>query len=298
METPQGRKSYLVSSIIVLIVLLFSGGSVVYFLNSAYHDDTSVIDIARDAVCIQQADRPSALVGRKLVVLRLDDVQSYAWRDVSMSLMRGAFKYGVPIVAGVIPKDIEKDTSMMHFLKRNRCNMEIAMHGWDHSGGEYDPSNHVYLTEFGQIGYDDAIRRIDLGKKALSLISNKPLTTFIPPFNLISDEGKRAVRDEGFSVNSSEGKNLFDYVTSPYDFATQQMIPIKGVVDTCEKIFAVGRPCVIMLHPQEYADENGNLDMQKYTENYEVLLKTLVDNDVTFTTFEDIIQPKSTLSIR
>lgn len=293
METPQNRKNYLVSGVIVLIVLFFSGGSVAYALRNAYRDDTSVVAHALDAVCIPKVDKPSSLAGRKLVVLRLDDVQSLMWSDVSIKLMEEAFKFDAPVVAGVIPKDIDKNTKMIHFLKRNRCNIEIALHGWDHSGGTYDEATNVFTTEFGHIDREDAMRRMELGKKALEPLYGKPMTTFIPPYNVISDEGKRAVFDEGFLVNSSEGKDHFDYDATPYDFINSKEVPISNVVDKCDKRFEKGRHCVIMLHPQEYAGADGNVDMSKYPGNYVALLRMLADKNVTFVTFESIMQSKN-----
>lgn len=290
MENRKTFKGYCLSAFFILLVLAFSGAGVFFVLYNSYHNDTSIVSIARERFCLPMTDRPSTLEGRKVVVLRLDDVQSYVWSDVSMQLMDGAFTYHAPVVAGVIPKDIHANNRLVHFLKRNKCNLEIAMHGFDHSGGTYNKSTDVYTTEFGNIDYDDARRRINLGREGLESISGRKLTSFIPPYNVISEEGRRALRDEHFLVNSSEGKEFFDYTASPYDFVTDQVIPVSDVMQKCNAAFAKGSHCIIMLHPQEYADAEGNLDKQKYVDNYIDLLKKLSDAGVTFATFEDIVK--------
>lgn len=73
--------------------------------------------------------------------------------------------------------------------------MEIAMHGWDHSGTGFDGAQKNYITEFGNISYPDARSRIDMGKQVLERLSGRPIMSFIPPFNIPSTEAKRAISD-------------------------------------------------------------------------------------------------------
>ena len=62
-------------------------------------EDRSVFSIGRDQFCISRVHTPANLEGKKLVVLRLDDVQSYAWRDISIRMIRDAYGFNAPIVA-------------------------------------------------------------------------------------------------------------------------------------------------------------------------------------------------------
>lgn len=73
--------------------------------------------------------------------------------------------------------------------------MEIAMHGWDHSGTGLSGAQKDYITEFGNIDYIDARDRIDMAKQVFDSISDKSITSFIPPFNITSVEAKRAISD-------------------------------------------------------------------------------------------------------
>jgi hypothetical protein len=49
-------------------------------------------------------------------------------------MIRDAYQYNAPTVAGVIPKTIKDEVLIDNFLKRESCNIEIALHGWDHYG--------------------------------------------------------------------------------------------------------------------------------------------------------------------
>ncbi len=73
--------------------------------------------------------------------------------------------------------------------------MEIAMHGWDHSGTGLAGAQKDYITEFGNIDYTDARDRIDMAKQVFESISDRSITSFIPPFNITSVEAKRAISD-------------------------------------------------------------------------------------------------------
>ena len=84
---------------IVCIVLFFTGGNLFALFQGYVQDDQSVFSIIRDQFCIDSIQTPANLSGKKLVVLRLDDVQAYSWRDISIEMMRDAQRYNAPIVA-------------------------------------------------------------------------------------------------------------------------------------------------------------------------------------------------------
>jgi hypothetical protein len=84
---------------IVSIVSFFTGGNLFALFQGYIQDDQSVLSIIRDQFCIQKIHLPASLDGKKLVVLRLDDVQAYSWRDISIEMMRDAQRYNAPIVA-------------------------------------------------------------------------------------------------------------------------------------------------------------------------------------------------------
>ena len=102
-------------------------------------------------------------------MLRLDDVQAYSWRDISIQMIRDAYKFNAPTVAWVIPEKLADDRRMVQFLKRENCNIELAMHGWNHFGTPSETAKLKYITEFWDIGYDEARDKIIKAKNTLGM---------------------------------------------------------------------------------------------------------------------------------
>jgi hypothetical protein len=49
-------------------------------------------------------------------------------------------------------------------------------------------------------------------------------------------------------------------------------------------------PCVIMMHPQDYANADKTIDETIYTEHYLAMLQYFSTMGVVFVTFEDLIK--------
>jgi Uncharacterized protein conserved in bacteria (DUF2334) len=275
---------------IVSTVLFFTGGNLVALFGSYLQDDQSMISIARDQFCIQRIHTPSDLTGHRLVVLRLDDVQAYSWRGISIQMIQDAQRFNAPIVAWVIPKNLTEDHVLTRFLERENCNIEIAMHGWDHSGTGITGLQSQYITEFGNISYVEARRRIAMAKEVLEPLSGKPITTFIPPFNIASPGAVGAIRDEWIRVLSSIGTWVYDYHSTTYNFDKKRIVPATEILTNCAGSFAEKEPCVIMMHPQDYANIDKTIDEDPYNAHYIALLKYFSDMGVVFVTFDDLIK--------
>lgn len=219
------------------------------------------------------------------VILRLDDVQAYGWSDVSMQMMKDAHVYNFPIVAGIIPKNISEEPRLVHFLRRNACNIEFALHGYDH--GEI--SDYVAVVgEFQEINYTDAIDKLQAGKKEIATIGPVSVVTFIPPQNMISVEGELALRDENLYL-SKTGNSYFDIDAKTWSYEYQEPISATEVMRDCQRSYSAGdNLCVIMLHPQDYVDSEGVLDMKKY-EEYRKLLHLVSRSEVAVVRFSDMI---------
>lgn len=83
---------------IVATVLFFTGGNLFALFQGYMQDDRSIFSLALDQVCIPMVHTPPDLQHKKLVILRLDDVQAYSWRDISMQMVRDAQRYNAPVV--------------------------------------------------------------------------------------------------------------------------------------------------------------------------------------------------------
>jgi hypothetical protein len=146
-----------------------------------------------------------------------------------------------------------------------------------------------FITEFGNITYAEAKMRIEKGIKVLKKYNgNKAPITFIPPFNLISDEARRAAEDLSIKIISSIGGSLYDYHTKTYNFDNKRIIPVESIVSDCENTFATTSVCVIMIHPQDYSNSKKKLDEELYNDYYIGLLEALQKKNVKFATFEQI----------
>lgn len=104
---------------------------------------------------------------QKNIVLRLDDVQSYAWTDVSRQIIDDARANNFPVVLGVIPHNIREDGAMYDYLREVRCDVEFAIHGWDNRFDEEGNAEFQILSE------RDAAARLNKAKMPSSAYRKK-----------------------------------------------------------------------------------------------------------------------------
>jgi predicted deacetylase len=136
----------------------------------------------------------------RMVVLRVDDIQAYAWRETSMRMIEDAENNGIPLTLGVIPAGLSADSELVAFLKEHRCHHEFALHGWNHAGGEGGDQ-----PEFRDLTKQEAYDRIVPGIAMLHEIVDDPIVTWIPPLNVHSKGTEEALRELGFVYLSTEG---------------------------------------------------------------------------------------------
>jgi len=216
----------------------------------------------------------------RLVIIRLDDVQAYAWRDVSEKIVEDSMAQKIPVVLGVIPYALDSDRQTLGMLRKNSCNIEIAQHGW--SNDEYAHNTEkIEGLEKSRI-YRDVIE----GKNALFSATGEMPQTFIPPTNFKNNQTLDVLKEANFSIVSSQGTSPYDYATMNFDFETNTSIPNEKMLLQCEEAFQKKIPCVIMMHPQEFAT-NDKFDEAKYSKFTE-LIDSLQERNVSFVRFKDI----------
>ena len=226
-------------------------------------------------VCQQVVGEPEF---ENRIVFRVDDVQAFTWRTVTMKMVEDASLRDVPLVLGVIPSGLTEDQVTVNFLRDNRCDLEIAMHGYDHQNQP---------PEFSDLSFSEAEKRLLGGKEILSYLSGEEVVTFIPPHNRYSRGTEEALSSTGFKVLSAEGDNTYDYTASTYDSNKSALIPVETVVSRCQADLEKDGLCVVMLHPQDYAT-NLEFDPEKY-QHYLSLLDQLQTLEASFVRFNDII---------
>jgi len=136
------------------------------------------------------------------LVFRYDD---YTLKNDSINeeVVRLFKKHHVPLVLGVIPCDskekmiLQKDYALLTTLKivvQNQT-IEIAQHGL----------NHIKLAngEFGNVSFEEQMRRMQKGKTILDSIFNTKVTTFIPPWNAYDKNTLNVMQQLNFKGLSS-----------------------------------------------------------------------------------------------
>ena len=221
-------------------------------------------------------------LSNKTVILRVDDIQGYAWSETSEKMIIDAEALGIPLTLGVIPAGLTDDTELVSFLKNHGCSVEFAQHGLTHHGGK-DGS----LPEFGTSSKNEAYSLIQKGRDILKNITNDLIVSWIPPLNEHSQGTIDALRELGFTHLSSEGEGTFDYDAATFRYDTNVLVSPEEVIKSCIKTFKTSTYCVVMLHPQDFADGLAH-DQEKYKRYYLDLLDGLMSEGVTFSRLKDI----------
>ncbi len=264
------------------IFIIYASIATLVVVETTQNSRTSMLAFASTLIPCDEID---VAPGANNVILRLDDVQAYGWSDISMRMMKDSISRDMPIVAGVIPKGIEEDYQLVRFLERESCNIEFALHGYDHGAiSDFDE----VIGEFEKLNYTDASHKLSVGIDEVKHISESPIVTFIPPQNRISIEATAALGEYNLFLSKS-GNGYYDYDAKTWNYDDNVSVSAIDVIKTCNETFASGDDlCVIMLHPQDFLDAEGNFTESKYQE-YIKLLELIKTSEFTTVRFSDMI---------
>ncbi len=221
------------------------------------------------------------IISDKTVILRVDDVQAYAWKETTIKMITDAEALGIPLTLGVIPKNISTDKILVNFLKQHECNLELALHGWDH--GVHDDG---VTPEFIGLSKKEATERLTQGIQSIQEITEEPVQTWIPPQNIQSEGTSEALKELGIKIISTEGSAIWDYDATTFEYGKEELINPVEVFSACSKAFETQNTCVVMMHPQNFADGLIH-DEELYKRNYVGLLERFKDAGYTFARFKD-----------
>ena len=269
------KKKRLVSVLIILVIFGIIGKQMLASTKTYLGKDSNINYAAR---LLERCEPIKIVSGKNQVVLRVDDIQAFTWRETAIKMIEDAFENEMLVVLGVIPAGLQDDKKIYEYLKSNYCNLEIAQHGWDHRD---NPPEFVDMSE--EAVYEAILK----GKLVLQELTKDPIVTFIPPHNIYSKGTEIALGKASFKIISGEGEGDFDYTTSTYDFAKDELVPIPEIIGQCKDGLEKNNRCIIMLHPQDYAT-NGQLDEEKY-KRYLDLLAELKKLDVSFVKMKDLV---------
>jgi hypothetical protein len=223
----------------------------------------------------------------RVIILRMDDVQAYGWDDISINITETVLKNNMSITLGMIPDGLEKPNPMRAFLMKNSKNpgIEIAQHGTDKHD---DPLTNASVGEI----YNST----KIGMQKIAMSTGFVPITFVTPFNDYSLESTEAFSKLGFRILSAKEREfrtngyltLIGYDTQTKVYGQPDLVNISTVVYLCNLSLNSKNTCVIMMHPQDYADENGRMDQKKYKEFIE-LIDGLKKLDAKFVNFKDMV---------
>lgn len=231
-----------------------------------------------------------AFPSERVVILRLDDVQGSLWRDLTINITDTILSKNLSVVLAVIPDRLSVDDSsiMRRYLieKSKDPRIEIAQHGYKHS-----------VNEFQNLNESETYDAISSGSILLNDTIGITPVTFIPPYNEYNDNTIQILSKLNFRFISS-GRSEYEYKDNityfGFDAETKkssetELIPILTVLNDCNKALNKKNVCVIMIHPQDYADNGGTMNSTKYSEFVKMLnnLKQLNASSRTFATIND-----------
>jgi predicted deacetylase len=203
----------------------------------------------------------------------------------------------VPLTIAMVPCDSCENiitppitTNSQYIAAIQQDNIELALHGLTHQ--------HINgAGEFGRLDSAEALRRITKGKQALQAIFDKPITTFIPPFNAWNNHTLTAMHLNGMNTISAD---MFTpiYADSVHYFPETlgYLMAKKGMWRAAEEaIFECKQQdavCVVMFHAYDLPDEQSwqqlesLLDACKANENvqchtYQSLLASGIESSAT-----------------
>lgn len=208
----------------------------------------------------------------KVIILRMDDVQGYAWNKIVINLTDTIIGKNMSVTLGVIPdRNVDKDATIKKYLleKIKDRRIEIAQHGTNHTENEF-----LNLSEL------DTYSLAKLGLENMTRMFGVYPVTFIPPYNEYNRNTTRALSKLGFKIISGRGKEYRDdgnMMYIGYDTQTKysdqkELIPVNKIIDACNVALDEKNICVIMIHPQDYVKNDGKtLDEDRYVEFVELL---------------------------
>ena len=230
-------------------------------------------------------------INKRVIILRLDDVQAFAWGNISMKITDSVLERNMSITLGVIPRYIKDDKMLFEYLKNvsNDKRIEIAQHGVNHSFNEYQ-----MLTE------DEAFKITNSSIVNIAEISGRYPMTLIPPYNSLNNTAvSRALMRLGFKIISND-YGVFNYdgyiMNIGYSTTTSTdagLVPVKDIINECNMALNKTRICVITIHPQDYATDKNLLDTEKFS-TFINLLDALKEIDAKSITFAELSKDEYT----
>ena len=229
---------------------------------------------------IENANNPA------LVVIRIDDIQDYAFRDAQLYLMKQARQSGMPLSLAVIPTFFGEDHELVEAVKQTIVSgSEVTAHGWEHEN----------LSQYSLSEQETMLLE---AKQFLQETLNSEINVLVPPMFSYNNDTVAAMEATDFTIVSG----LTEYHEKGW--ASEQVQSIPATIELCnlsDNVWTMKSKeavmselqasiddygyAIIVTHPQEFiADSKLNPDV---VSRYEQILQAIAQN-YSFNTIEGL----------
>jgi peptidoglycan/xylan/chitin deacetylase (PgdA/CDA1 family) len=226
----------------------------------------AIIPLAGLGVSCKNTEKPP-------LVIRVDDVQDYAFREAQLFLLNESVINEIPLSLAVIAGAFGDDGNIVPAVKLAlNSGSEVTVHGWEHED----------ITQLPLSGQKELLSR---ARSQIKNILGYEATIFVPPMYSFNDDTITAMQLESYKIISSSKDisqpGLISKVTSvPATVELSDIFNNKWTMkslDIVEAEIAASIQkygfAVIVTHPQEFITD-GKLN-QANTEMFRTLLITL-----------------------
>ena len=210
-------------------------------------------------------------VADDVVVIRMDDIQDYAFHDAEIRLLNHSINRGYPLSLGVMAKDFGLDVELVDAVRAAvRTGSEVAAHGWVHE-------DLAQLTVSEQ-----EIQFLRARNRLWNTLEVSPLV-LIPPMYSYSNDTLLAMRQAGYEIVSGYiglnegGIDAEGIVSVPATVEFSELSGDNWTMKSFDDVMAEfnlsiesNGYAVIVTHPEEFL-QNGTLNENAFERYYGII---------------------------
>ncbi len=202
---------------------------------------------------------PVASEQQPVLVIRLDDIQDYAFREAQLFLLNESIVNDIPLSLAVITGMFGDDGEVVDKVRRAvGSGSEVAAHGWKHE-------------DFSKLTYHQQVELLRMSRNRINELFDIEVRVFVPPMFHFNEETIMAMADEGYDFIST----LIDFDQPGYISnvkslpATVELSLLSNDTWTMKKFASIKTEvsksvgkygyAILVTHPQEFI-EDGKLN--------------------------------------
>jgi peptidoglycan/xylan/chitin deacetylase (PgdA/CDA1 family) len=267
-------KLYFSMLLVIIASVLFVGS-----LNITKLEQINVFDLGKDILQgeikeynIEEAKTYSCTIEKpneRTIILRIDDITPWNNLDLMKDMVQDINERGYGVSLGVIPKRLQESDKLIKWLQDINENplVELSQHGYEHTE-----------NEFKSLSYQEAMKKIEVGREIMIRYFGEHPLNFIPPYNVESEGTVNALKNLGFKTLSGSINEFYirdgfasaGYTATTYKYSEDKFVNADQVLKDCKASLDKNGVCVIMMHPQDFT-EDGTVNKEKYSEFIKVL---------------------------